>query len=286
MTNPSVFDRMNQIDRRVIYLVLAIVLMIPMFRPVGFPIYEDPLAVEFYETISSMPAGSTILYSADFDADGLAELRPMLEVMIDLSLQKGHRIVLMTLWAAGNNLLIDWTNKVFLEREAVYGEDYINLGYIPSYAGFLEASRTNFHAACNGGVDNERQLLSGFPIMADIRVASDFDAVVCFSIGDPGYTHWVQFWSATGEVQTILAGVVSVNYPGALNAYNAGNLRAVVAGINGAATLEKCHGTRGRAYGASDAQSFGHLAIIAFLILGNIGYFGAKYTNSRTPQSA
>lgn len=272
----SIFSRMMSIDRRIIYIILAVAIAFPMFKPVGFPVASEAPAEALYDYINNLPDGSVILHSADYSASGITELKPMVEVLVDLTLQKGHKLIMMALWAEGNNLSYAWTSSIIEKHGAVYGVDYIFLGYIPSYQAFHDASRTDFKAACNGGVDRDRNRLDTFPIMANINKASDIDAVISYGTGDPGYQHWIQNWYATSDCKAILAGQVAVNYPNALNQYNAGNLKGVAGGLGGAATLEKKHGIVGAGHGASDSQSFGHLAIILFLILGNVGYFGAR----------
>lgn len=272
----SIFSRMMTIDRRIIYIILALAIVFPMFMPIGLPVASEAPAVAMYDYAAALPAGTPVLHSADFSASGLTELKPMVEVLIDLSLEKGHKLLLMSLWADGNNLMNKWVEPILAKHEAVYGEDYIDLGYIPSYAAFLDAARTDFKAACNGGVDKNRNSLDSYPIMEGISVSKDIKCVISYGTGDPGYTHWIQYWYAMGEVDAVMGGQVAVNYPNALNAYNAGNLKGVAGGLGGAATLEKCHNIVGPGHGASDSQSFGHLAIILFLILGNVGYFGAR----------
>ena len=272
----SFFERLMSIDRRIIYIILAIAIAFPMFQPIGLPVAHEAPAATLYNYIKDLPAGTPIIYSADLSASGVTELKPMVDVLVDLSLTLGHHVILMALWADGANLMKAWTDPILARHESEYGVDYIDLGYIPSYTAFLEASRTDFKAACNGGVDVNRNRLDTFPIMSNISVSNDIKAVVSFGTGDPGYTHWIQYWYATGDCDAILGGQVAVNYPNALNAFNAGNLKGVAGGLGGAATLEMEHGVLGGAHGASDSQSFGHLAIILFLILGNVGYFGSR----------
>jgi len=272
----SIFERLMSIDRRIIYIILAISIAFPMFQPIGLPVAREAPAEALYKYIKELPAGTPIIYSADLSASGVTELKPMVDVLVDLSLSLGHHVILMALWADGANLLSAWTDPILAKHDVEYGVDYINLGYIPSYTAFLEASRTDFKAACNGGVDRDRVRLDTFPIMSNISVSSDIKAVVSFGTGDPGYTHWIQYWYATESCDAILGGQVAVNYPNALNSYNAGNLKGVAGGLGGAATLEMEHGIVGGAHGASDSMSFGHLAIILFLILGNVGYFGSR----------
>lgn len=272
----SIFAKMMAIDRRIIYLALAITVAFPLFKPIGFPIAPDEPAVAMYDYVANLPEGSVLLYSGDFAASGMTELKPMFEVMLDLALQKKHKILLMALWPEGDNIQNRWAEPILARYDVEYGKDYISIGYIPSYLAFLDAARIDFKQACNGGIDSNRDPLDSFEIMQGIDKASDIDVVVSFGAGDPGFKHWVQYWFATSEVDSILTGIVAVSYPDALNAYSAGNLKGTAGGINGAATLEICHNTVGDGIKASDSQSFGHLAIIFFIIMGNVGYFGAK----------
>ena len=272
----SFFSKMMSIDRRIIYIILAAAIIYPMYLPFGFKVAAEEPAEAMYDYLMALPAGSTVIFSGDLSSSGLTELKPMVEVLVSKSLEAKHKVLLMALWAEGNNLIDAWTQKIFADAGAVYGTDYIHLGYVPSYTAFLESSRTDLKNAFNGGVDKNRNKLDTYPIMDGINKASDIDMVISFGTGDPGYTHWIQQWGATGECKAIGGGQVAVNYPTALNQYNAGNMVGVAGGLSGAATLEMCAGIVGSAHGASDMQSFGHLAIVFFLIIGNVGYFGAK----------
>ena len=272
----SIYRRLMTIDVRIIYIILAFMVAFPLFNPFGLPVAAEKPAEVLYDVLAGLPAGSPVIFSSDLSNSGKTELKPMIEVLVDLSLNLEHRVILMGLWADGSNLITAWTEEIIARHGSQYGTDYIHLGYIPSYQAFLEASRTDFKAACNGGVDINRDRLDTFPIMAGIDKASDIKAVVTFGTGDPGYQHWMSFWRATGDCDIILAGQVAVNTPNALAQFNAGNIQGLAGGLGGAATLELKHGIKGSAHGNSDSQSFGHLTIIIFLIIGNIGYFGSK----------
>jgi len=266
---------MMTVDVRIIYIILAIAIAFPLFFPIGLPVASEKPAEVLYQVLHDLPAGSPVIFTADLSASGKTELQPMIEVLVDLSLQQKHRVILMALWAEGANLITTWSEGVIAERGAVYGEDYINIGYCPSPYSWLENSRIDIRNAWSG-VDYIRTPLDNYRIMDGINKASDIAAVVTFGTGDPGYTHWMQYWRAVGECDIILAGQVAVNTPNALAQFNAGNIQGLAGGLGGAATLEKMHNRIGSAHGNSDAQSFGHMIIIIFIIVGNIGYFGAK----------
>jgi len=269
------YKKMMSIDIRIIYLVTTIAIMFPMFRPMGLPVAADPPAVELYRVISELPEGTPIIYSFDVGASGTTELKPASIVMLDLSLQKKHKIIIMGWNAEGPNLMNAWCGHLFEQHGSVYGVDYINIGYVAAAYSWLELSRIDLRNSWNDR-DYLGTPLDQFPIMEGIYKPSDITAVCSIGTGDPGYMHWMQQWYATGEVDIILAAQPGVNVPIALTQFNSGNIKGLSGGLVGAATLELCHGIVGSAHGNSDAQSFGHMAIIAFLILGNIGYLGAK----------
>jgi len=269
------YKRLMGIDRRILYIIMAVAITFPMFAPIGLPVPEDVVAKAAYDYIANLPAGSNVLYAYDLSASGLTECKPASDVFIDLSFSKGHNVFLMALWAEGNNFSSLWADPIAKKHNAEYGKNYINLGYVPAYASFLEQSRTDLSAALNGGIDKFGAKLSTFPIMKNVTKAKDFDAVFSFNTGDPGPTAWIQQWNATEGV-AILSSCTSVSTPTMVNYYQSGLLKGNVGGLAGAAYAEVLHGVKGSATGGMDSQSLGHVIIILFLILGNIGYFAAK----------
>jgi len=269
------YKRLMGIDRRILYIIMAVAISFPMFAPIGLPVPEDVIAKAAYDYIAALPAGSNVLYSYDLSASGMTECKPASDVFIDLSFQKGHNVFLMALWAEGNNFSSLWADPIAEKNGAEYGKNYINLGYVVSFAAFLEQARTDLYQAFNGGIDKYGVKLSTFPMMKDVTKAKDFDAVFSFNTGDPGPTAWIQQWNATEGV-AILGSCTSVSTPTMVNYYQSGLLKGNVGGLSGAAYSEVLHGTKGSATGGMDSQSLGHVVIILFLILGNIGYFAAK----------
>lgn len=269
------YRRLMLIDRRILYVVIALSVAIPMFNPIGLPVPSDVIAEAAYNYIADLPAGSNVLYTYDLSASGMTELKPASDVFIDLSFQKGHNVFLMALWAEGNNFSALWADPIAEAHDAVYGENFMNLGYVVSYSAFMEQARTDLHAALNAGIDKYGNRLSEFPVMKNVTKAKDFDAVFSFNTGDPGPTAWIQQWNATEGVP-ILSACTSVSTPTMTNYYQAGLLKGNLGGLAGAAYAESLHGQLGSATGGMDSQSLGHVVIILFLILGNVGYFASK----------
>ena len=279
----SVFRRLTRIDVRLIYLVLAVSILLPMFFPVGIPVAKSVHAIRLYDEFRSLPEGSAVIFSADFPLAAKVDLKPMIEVMVDLALQKGYRLIVMGLWEEGAGLIAEWTQPIFARHEAVYGVDYIIIGYVPQPYDWLEKSRKDIREAWHQ-VDAYGKPLAGFSVLEGIDSAQDITAVLSFSYGDPGYVHWMQYWRATGVCDCVYALSSEVNMvvtwlQQAL--YSASSIQGIVRGLGGAATLEAMHGVVGGAHAEFDMQSFAHLTILFFVILGNIGYLGRLYKIAR-----
>lgn len=59
--------KLLRMDRRVIFVLIALATLIPLLRPIGFPIRISPEVKRIYDHIESLPAGSVFLLSLDFD---------------------------------------------------------------------------------------------------------------------------------------------------------------------------------------------------------------------------
>lgn len=78
------------------------------------------------------------------------------------------------------------------------------------------------------------------------------------------------------KVKNLLAGVVSVSVPEVMPLYTSGQLAGLTEGLRGAAEYELLAQRPGSAVAKMDAQSLGHLAIIFFIVVGNIGFIAMR----------
>jgi hypothetical protein len=153
----------------------------------------------------------------------------------------------------------------------VYGVDYINIGYKPGGQVFLEKLATNVRDAC-AGVDARGTSLDQFPIMRDMKNAKDVALAASMTAGDPGFNQWIANFGSPNGIP-VTAATVAVGVPGAVSLVRSGHLKGVLKGMRGAAEYELKIDDKGTAVAGMDAQSFGHLTIVAFIVLGNVGYF-------------
>ncbi len=269
------YRKIQNIDRRIIYIIMALSVAIPLLVPIGMPISINQASRDAFDTLDKLPAGSKVIYSFDYSGGTDAELGPQADAMIKFSFKKGHKVFLFSQWAEGATLASVRIDPIAKEMGKEYGKDYINLGYRPSPAAVLERARTDLIKALNG-VDIKGAPLEKFPIMEGVTKASNFDCVASYTTGSNGLADWIFYWYSTGDVKTITGGVTSVNFPVYMPRYQAGQIKGFLGGLRGAAEMEILTGFRGAAGTGMDAQSMAHLAIVFFLFLGNIGYVAAK----------
>lgn len=275
----SIFEKMYQVDRRIIYAILLLAMVIPMFFTLGLPITIDTYVEDAYKVVNELPAGSVIWVGCEYSASQIAEIKPMLQAFVRLALQKGHYIYIGSSFADGCTTAHNWLQEVFAETKAVNGENYIIFGYRPSFNSTMEAVRSNVVNAMSDR-DHYGNKLSDKPIMKHFTKASDIDLVLVFDSGSPGSDDYIAVWRSQGEVNLMVCGATGVELPNQLVKYDAGLLQGVVGGMNGAAQLEKLVGVPGSATKGMDSQGLAHLTIIAFMIIGNIGYLVSKKQNS------
>lgn len=269
------YERLMNIDRRILYLTMFLGIAYVMFFPIGFPVPPEESTKAGWDFVNNIPVGSVVLYSFDTSASAMTETKPPSEVLVKRSIELGHKVVMISTVAEANSLSSLWMDPIIKETGAVYGEDIVHLGFMVSWASFMEQARTDLHGA-NGNIDKYGTPLSDIPMMKDITKAADFAFVFSFYGTDPGPNGWINMWNATEGIP-VLCACTAVSTPNMMNYYQSGLLKGVVGGIAGAAYLEMLAGTPGFAVSAMDSQSIGHMIIIIFLILGNVSYLASRY---------
>lgn len=58
---------MSSLDRRIIFLVVALAVIIPLLLPIGLPIKPTAPVKAFYDSTELIPEGSYVLISFDYD---------------------------------------------------------------------------------------------------------------------------------------------------------------------------------------------------------------------------
>ncbi|MEO0132088.1 MAG: hypothetical protein ABIK73_04035 [candidate division WOR-3 bacterium] len=263
------WERLGALDRRIIYTLVGLAVIVPLLLKIVMPIRVSEPVLLAYKTIESLPAGSVIMLSIDYDAASEPELQPMLVAILRHAFKKDLKVILTGHWALGLPLGEIALNKVASEFNKKYGEDYINLGYRPGYSALMVGigrEIRDFFATDYRGIS-----LDSFPFMKKVHNYNQIAVLVGFEAGATGDA-WVQFAGARFG-QKIILGATGVVAPDLYPYLQARQICGLISGLQGAAEYETLVNTIGTATLGMPTQSILHGLIILFIIIGNISYF-------------
>lgn len=271
----TLMEKIEALDRRIIYLLAWAFVLFPLLNPLGLPIPISQDSRAWYDYIDAIPDGSTILFSMDYGVSGMPELFPMTVATMAHLWSRDVKVVVIAFWSQGplvfNTLLTQLNPEDFGK---VYGEDWVELGYMPGGETAMNALASDIHAAFTRDFLENRPI-SEFPIMQDIRTAQDIDLIVSMETGTPGLAEWLRQWQAPHGVP-IIVGCIGVSVPGMIPYLNSGQLSALMPGLTTSAEYEVLLGRPGLAVAGVDAVSTSHLMLVLLVIMGNIAYFASR----------
>jgi len=266
-----VFEVLANIDKRYIFILIALTVIIPLLRPIGMPIFVTDEVKSVYDRIEEIPPGSVILVAMDYDPAALAELYPMALAILRHAYSRNIKVLGMTLWITGTTLG-DKVMREAAEGTAKAGEDYVYLGYAPVAANVIMRMGEDISAIFPkdyGGTPLEE-----VPAMKGIKNYKDIELVVDLAAGaTPGA--WIAFAGTTYN-QTIAVGCTAVSAAGYYPYLDSGQIIGLIGGMKGAAEYEKLIEKSGTATAGMDSQSIAHIAIILLIIIANISYFAIR----------
>ncbi|MCX7995330.1 MAG: hypothetical protein N3A65_06130 [candidate division WOR-3 bacterium] len=263
----NIFERLSQLDRRIIFLLVAIAVIVPMIVPLNLPVDITKPVKNVYDKIESLPEGSVVLVSTDYDPGSEAELYPATEAFIEHCFRRNLKIYMMGLWPAGSELGNIALNKIAKYYNKKYGEDFINVGYRPGGAVMLLSLGRNFSDVIK--VDYQGIPVDSLPLGRRVKSARDLSMVMTFSAGDPGIIHWIIYFHARYGVP-VCGATTAIMAPQQYPYLSSGQLVGLLGGLKGAAEYETLVERRGRGLRGMDSQSIVHLLLVGFIGLGNV----------------
>lgn len=277
------FERLLRIDRRIIYIIMGVIVMLPLIRPLGLGVTPGPRATRLFQAVDSIPAGKTLLISVDFDPASMPELYPMLTALMRHAFAKDMKVLLCGLWVTGMGLAIKAATEIPPEYGKKYGEDVVYLGYKPGVDAVILGMGENIKSVYPN--DYSGRPLDSLPMMRDVQRLRDIPMAVALSAGTPGYGDWLLYAQSRYGMK-VGAGLTAVSAADAYPYLQSGQLTGLLAGMKGAAEYEVLVQKSGysKAYmpavAAMDSQSLAHVVILILVIIGNIAFFATRRRKS------
>ncbi len=263
--------KLGKVDRRWIFLIIGIVVLIPLIYPISLPVRATATTQQAYDTIDNLKPNSKILLSCEYGPSTKPEIHPMTTSVLRHLFRNGHKVYVVCLWADGLFMAEEALEEVAVnEFGLTYGVDYVLLGFRPGNEAVVKGIVSDIRKLYT--IDARGTKVTEIPMMDGINKFEDFDFLFSASAGYPGTIEWVQFAVDATNVQ-MTTGTTSIQVNEVMPYVQAGQLQGVLAGMPGAAEYEALIGVKGIGTSGMDAQSVAHLVIVLFIIFGNIGYF-------------
>ncbi|MGB3339869.1 MAG: hypothetical protein WBB37_00090 [bacterium] len=282
------FEAISKIDRRIIYLLLTLFVILPLFVPFKIPqniMTQTQKLFDFVESIRSND--KAVILSLDYTPQTAPECHPMALAILKHCFARNIPVVGVSYDPQGPGLaveafatVVDDINAQASTREdsVIYGEDYIYLGWKSGrIAALLEMGESIISVYPR---DHFRNSVDSFPIMERVRNYKDIAiAIVLAAAAYPD--DWLLYPQSRYGVR-VGAGLTAVMAPKYYPFLQTGQLSGMVSGMKGAAEYEQLilnHGYTkdlGTAETGMNAQSMIHILIIIFIVMGNIGYFFSR----------
>ena len=271
----SMWEKLTAIPREIVIGLVIISMIIPTLNPLGLPIMTGQMAKDWYNYVEDVPEGSVVLFDIGFGSGGYPSLGPATIAVFHQFFDNNLKVIIMATQIEGSMMypLIMDAVQPETRHGAVYGEDYVFLGYIAgtqtAMAGVLGDLPAIVTADYLGTPIGQIDILDG------ISGAEDMDLVSYITTSGDVSEGWVyQAYSAYGA--KLLGGFLSMMTTSMKPYYDTGQLLGVIDGIKGAADMEFLTGNPGDAIQSSDVLSFSQTLVVIFILIGNISYWGSR----------
>ncbi len=266
---PGWLARILTLDRRIIFILIALATALPLLFPVNLPISVSPRVRAAFDTVNKQPPGTYVLMSLDYEQDIQAELQPMSISLLRHCFRKGLKPVVLTLYPAGPGLIeraLDIASKAEGKKRNV---DFVFLGYKSGnqsvILGLGESIRTMFPTDFWGTP------LEQIPMMAGHNSYADFPLVVNLT-GSTIADYYIRI-AATRYRRPLVLGATAVMTTDYYPYLSSGQILGLIGGMKGAAEYERLLDLFGDARRGMDAQSLVHVVIVLLVIVGNAALF-------------
>jgi len=264
---------LSTLDRRWIYVLIALSVGIPMVFPLKVPLGKvSAPSRRIYEFIEKLPPDSVVWFGFDYYATTRAETEPGARAVARHLFRKGHRIVATSFITDGALISQTVMNALAKEEGKKYGVDYAILGY--KAGGQIALKKVCDSIPASFPSDVNGRPLAELPILRNFRKGRD--AAMAFTASDTRMFDYYAIVAATQYGVPVTGVSTAVMVPELYPYVNSGQILGILAGLKGSAEYEQMTNMPGEATRAMDAQSVAHLVMVTLIILSNIVYFSQR----------
>jgi len=278
MEKKTWMDIATSLDRRVIYILVALAVIIPLILGMKAKVTISDSVQSVYDYVESLPPGSAVMIVLDYDPSSEAELYPMTLALFRHCFDREQRVLAFTLWPNGAALIEKAFNEMKLEYPGIQsGVNFVNFGYqVGGAITIMMAGQDMLRAF---PTDYRGNSTAAMPVMAGLKVITDCKYVIDLAAGST-----IDWWVAYGVQRyhfVLGAGCTAVSATQYYPYLETGQINGLIGGLKGAAEYEQLANHPGRGLAGMVAQSSVHALLVVLVILSNVFYFVGKKKGAR-----
>ena len=285
-------DYLSRLDRRIVFIVLAVAVFTPLVIPTVQKVRVMTPVRKLFEAVDAIPKDKILILDFDYDPQTLPEIEPMGTAMLRHAFRKKTKVAVLSLYVQPLGLAkkaLDQITAEFNSRarssedSVIYGRDYVFLGWQPPPIVPLLGmglSIANVYTRDYYGYRTD-----SLPMMRRVKNFNDVGILVSLS-GATAPLWWVAY-SQTRFGIAVGAGITAVSASEFYQYYQSGQFSGLMIGMKGAAEYEELVESnlalkgRRRASEALGSLTAAHLTMIAFIVIGNIGFLVRRRREGR-----
>ncbi|MCC7541269.1 MAG: hypothetical protein IT379_33940 [Deltaproteobacteria bacterium] len=303
-------EKLATLDRRWLFLVMAIAIIVPLLVPVSLPFEASPPVRATYDAVEALRPGQTVLLSIDYDPAARPEVEPWARAVLRHLLRRRVKIVMMTLWDKAPPIVRSLINEIVLgeynQRRGYfapdqpggrlaqdyapyrYGEDYVFLGYKDGkeivIAGMGQNLRQMFPVAEAEREGGDKIPVARIPVLSGISSLRDFALILEASAGFPGAKEYVQ--QVVTRYRLRFAAATTAVSVTDLSPYYPEQMLGLIGGMRGSAEYEQLVEAPGLGTSGLNVLTFGQIFVILAIVLGNVIFFLQRRLRPRSSPGA
>jgi hypothetical protein len=267
--------RLANIDRRIIFVFVALICLAPLVMGFWIPNIVSPPTQALFDTVAKTPPDKLVVLHTNWDPGTSAENGPQTEALMAHLFKLKRRFAILSMYAQqGPTLAEGIADKVAKEFGAQYGKDWVNWGFKTGGTAWQQALPKNVPGAL-GGKDWKAVPLSQLPVMNGVKTFDDNVSLVVDITPSGTLGDWIAFVGQPHHVPIGFA-CTAVMAPEAYPFLDSGQIIGLMTGMAGAAQYFQLLGRKGFVTLAMTSQAMAHFLILALIAIGNVGYFAGR----------
>jgi hypothetical protein len=263
----SIWERMMQIDRRILYAILAVNIIAALMARVAIEPDIPPPVKRFYDTIDALQPGDMVMVSSTWSAGTLAENQPQFEAVLKHLMRKRVRFTIISFAPPARDISHRLARRLTEDFGYVEGKDWAHFGYAPDIIIAVKGMSEDIVQAIRQDV--RRVPIAELEVMKGVKSLKDYKLVVDVTPSDT-LTYWISYRPPNLKILYCPTSVMAAE---AYTFLDSGQILGMITGAKGAYEYERLLGIVGLGTRFINAIQFSHVLIIFFILLGNFAMF-------------